>query len=50
MALYHKWGIKNGFFYVLQFFLLLSDGLAGVGTTEPSLYLGTIVECIKVNG
>ena len=30
MALYHKWNVKNGFAYVLQFFSLISDGLGGV--------------------
>ena len=30
MALYHKWDVKNGFAYVLQFFSLFSDGLGGV--------------------
>ena len=30
MALYHKWDVKNSFAYVLQFFLLISDGLGGV--------------------
>ena len=30
MALHHKWGVKNGFVYVLQFFALISDGLGCV--------------------
>ena len=30
MALYHKWDVKNGFTYVLQFFPLIFDGLGGV--------------------
>ena len=30
MAFYHKWNVKNGFTYVLQFFSLISDGLGGV--------------------
>ena len=30
MASYHKWDVKNGFAYVLQFFSLISDGLGGV--------------------
>ena len=30
MALYHKWDVKNGFAYVLQFFSLISDDLGGV--------------------
>ena len=27
MALYHKWDIKNGFAYALQFFSLISGGV-----------------------
>ena len=30
MASYHKWDVKNGFAYVLQFFSLICDGLGGV--------------------
>ena len=30
MALYHKWGVKNDFVYVLQIFSLISDRLGGV--------------------
>ena len=30
MALYHKWNVKNGFAYVLQFFSLISEGLGSV--------------------
>ena len=30
MALYHKWDVKNDFTNLLQFFLLISDGLGGV--------------------
>ena len=30
MALYHKWDLKSGFAFVLQFFSLLSDCLDGV--------------------
>ena len=30
MALYHKWGVKTGFTFVLQLSKLISDGLAGV--------------------
>ena len=33
MALYHKWDVKNGFAYVLQFFSLIFDGLGGVFET-----------------
>ena len=35
MALYHKWDVKNGFAYVLQFFSLISEGLGGVDGTYP---------------
>ena len=27
MALDYKWGVKTGFTFVLQFFMLISDGL-----------------------
>jgi hypothetical protein len=30
MALYHKWGVKTGFIFALQFFMLISDSLGGV--------------------
>ena len=30
MALYHKLGVKTGFTFALQFFMLISDGLGGV--------------------
>ena len=30
MALYHKWDVKSGFAFVLQFFSLIFDGLGGV--------------------
>ncbi len=30
MALYHKWGVKTGFTFALQFFTLISDGIDGV--------------------
>ena len=30
MALYHKWGVKTGFTFPLQFFMLISDSLGGV--------------------
>jgi hypothetical protein len=30
MALYHKWDVKTGFTFALQFFMLISDGLGGV--------------------
>ena len=48
MALYHKWDVKNGFAYVLQFFSLISDSLGFcvqyvliigiiIGITGPSI-------------
>ena len=30
MALYHKWGVKTGFTFALQFFMSISNGLGGV--------------------
>ena len=30
MALQHKWDVKTGFSFALQFFILISDGLGGV--------------------
>ena len=41
MALYHKWDVKNGFAYVLQFFSLISDSLGSVKThlLENGTYL-----------
>jgi hypothetical protein len=30
MAFYHKWDVKTGFTFSLQFFMLISDGLGGV--------------------
>ena len=29
-SMYHKWGVKTGFTFALQFFMLISDGLGGV--------------------
>ena len=44
MAFYHKWDVKNGFFYVLTFFSLISDGLGSVQGYEKLLYyFGPIV-------
>ena len=40
MALYHKWDVKNGFVYVLQFFSLISDGLDCV---QCPFYIGTLI-------
>ena len=34
MALYHKWDVRNGFAYVLQFFSLIFDGLGCVKQTQ----------------
>ena len=41
MTLYSKWGVKTGYTFALQFFLLISDSLGGV-ITKPSLKLSTI--------
>ena len=30
LALYHKWGVKTGPTFALQFFMFISDGLDGV--------------------
>ena len=38
MALYHKWGVKNDFTFVLQFFLLISDSLGCVKSLLSNLY------------
>ena len=35
MAPYHKWDVKNGFAFMLDFFSLISDGLGGVGDITP---------------
>ena len=45
MDLYHKWDVKNGFAYVLQFFSLISDGLGGVRREggQKSQKLGNVV-------
>ena len=32
MALYHKWGLKTGFIFALQFFMLISDSLGGMSS------------------
>ena len=34
MAFYHKWDVKNGLAYVLQFFSLISVGLGGVNELD----------------
>ena len=42
MALYHKLNVKNGFAFVLQFFLLISDCVGGVNVIKiymPGLIL-----------
>ena len=40
MALYHKWGVKTGFTFALQFFMLISDGLGGVPKLILSVWPG----------
>ena len=37
MALYHKLGVKTGFTFALQFFMLISGGLGGV---RPYIFFG----------
>ena len=37
MTLYHKWGVKNGFTFALQFFFLIFDGLGCVMRVKPNL-------------
>ena len=45
MVLYHKWGVKTGFSFALQLFLLISDSLGGVtascnpGSDGPAFHL-----------
>ena len=55
MPLYDKWGVKTGFTFVLQFFMLLiSDSLGGVIVQKkhpyftPSRSLGDICKCKKL--
>ena len=43
MASYHKWDVKNGFAFVLQFFSLISDGLSGVLCTWEFSYKRTLL-------
>ena len=38
-ALYHKWGVKTGFTFALQFFMPISDGLGGVRYENSELLL-----------
>ena len=45
MALYHKWDVKNGFAYVLQFFSLISDSVGGV--YHINVLLGRLSKIIK---
>ena len=53
MALYHKWDVKNGFAYVLQFVSLISDGLGGVQAMQCSrvqFKIDMITEiCMNIN-
>ena len=42
MALYHKWDVKNGFTFVLQFFSLISDGLGGVRKADSLINKGAL--------
>ena len=47
MALYHKWDVKNGFAYVLQFNPLISDGLGSVCFLQ--LFLKCFTESVNKN-
>ena len=40
MTLYHKWGVKNGFTFALQFFLPIFDGLGVVYMLNNQSVLG----------
>ena len=42
MALNHKWDVKNGFSYVLQFFLLISEDLGGVYTVYATEFFKNV--------
>ena len=46
MALYHKWDVKNGFAFVLQNFLLISDGLGGVISVSSVKGVSDIEMCM----
>ena len=37
--MYHKWGVKTGFTFALQFFMLISDGLGGVTYDNHRIFL-----------
>ena len=47
MALYHKWDVKNGFTFMLQFFSLISNGLGGVMVvlSKETLSMNGSLEC-----
>ena len=47
MASYHKWDVKNGFTFVLQFFSLISDALGGVDSTLTKTLI--IIEALIKN-
>ena len=38
--MYHKWGVKNGFTFALQFYLPIFDGLGGVYLLINQSFLG----------
>ena len=48
MVLSHKWDVKNGFPFVLQFFSLISDGLGGVQTLMDIIKLLSILSLLMV--
>ena len=50
MALYHKWGVKTGFTFSHQFFMLLYDSLGGVSMHyKICIFLLFFVEKCKVD-
>ena len=48
MALYHKWDVKNGFTYVIQFFSLISDDLGGVELDKYTVAAGVLRQYISL--
>ena len=48
MALYHKWDVKNGFAFVLQFFSLISDVLGGVQRVQSVISHNLTVQSVTL--
>ena len=48
MALYHKWGVKTGFSFSLQFLMLISDSLCGVICINAFLWSKDHMKCLKM--